>query len=181
MVMRAHVRPAREADAAKLARIQIESWRDTYPSLVSAHYLVEHLRPERAEARFRRALTLPRNRDHLLVALDASDQVCGYVSAGPARDGSFGFDGEVYELYLAIDARGQGHGRALLAAVANELIAARRRSAMVEVLAGNPARWFYEAMGARAAALHDHHFAGEALPALVYGWQDLEPLARRAT
>ena len=48
---------------------------------------------------------------------------------------------------------------------------------MVEVLEGNPSRFFYEAMGARMIALQCQRFAGRDLPTYVYAWSDIRALA----
>jgi hypothetical protein len=45
---------------------------------------------------------------------------------------------------------------------------------MVWVLAANPARFFYEAMGGARAGERLEEFAGTQLEELAYGWPDLE-------
>jgi len=45
--------------------------------------------------------------------------------------------------------------------------------ALVWVLSDNPARFFYEAMGARRAAERQERFAGVRLEEAAYAWGDL--------
>ncbi len=45
--------------------------------------------------------------------------------------------------------------------------------ALVWVLSDNPARFFYEAMGARRAAERQERFAGARLEEAAYAWSDL--------
>ena len=53
--------------------------------------------------------------------------------------------------------------------------------ALVWVLSDNPARFFYEAMGARRVAERQERFAGERLEEAAYAWGDLGAwLAERA-
>ena len=45
--------------------------------------------------------------------------------------------------------------------------------AMIWVLSGNPARFFYEALGGVAVAERKEAFAGTLLEETAYGWPDL--------
>ena len=47
-------------------------------------------------------------------------------------------------------------------------------SALVWVLAGNPSRFFYEALGGAVAGRRKENFAGTVLQEIGYGWEDLE-------
>jgi hypothetical protein len=47
-------------------------------------------------------------------------------------------------------------------------------SALVWVLAGNPSRFFYEALGGAVAGRREENFAGTVLQEIGYGWKDLE-------
>ena len=49
----------------------------------------------------------------------------------------------------------------------------------VEVLEGNPNRFFYEALGARLVARTHHEFVGQRLASVVYLWTKLKNLADR--
>jgi ribosomal protein S18 acetylase RimI-like enzyme len=123
------VRPARAGDAARLARVQVLSWRSGFAGIVPAALLAE-LTGDTAEGvwrdRWREAITNPpTSRHHVLAAVTgaAPREVVGFVSAGPATDADRwpGTDGELYELRILPERTGQGHGSRLLHAAADTL------------------------------------------------------------
>jgi GNAT superfamily N-acetyltransferase len=123
------VRPARAADAASLARVQVASWRREFAGIVPAALLAE-LTSDEAEGvwrdRWREAITNPpTSRHHVLAAVTGAPprEVVGFASAGPATDTDRwpGTDGEVYELRVLPERTGHGHGSRLLHAVADTL------------------------------------------------------------
>jgi ribosomal protein S18 acetylase RimI-like enzyme len=123
------VRPARTADAADLARIQVECWRAQYSGLVPDTVLSELTSPE-AEGQFRgqweaAADRPPTARHRVLVAVETREPrqrvVAGFASCGPATDADRwpATDAEMYELDVAPSLAGRGHGSRLLNAVAD--------------------------------------------------------------
>jgi hypothetical protein len=67
-------------------------------------------------------------------------------------------------------------GRALLMSLFDALIDRGMNSAVVWVLAQNPARFFYEAMGGRRIAEKKERLWNALLPQVGYGWDDLRLL-----
>ncbi len=123
------VRPARAGDADSLVRVQVASWRCGYAGIVPEDLLAE-LTGNSAQGvwrdRWREAITNPPSSRHrVLVAVsdDPSREVVGFVSVGPATDADRwpGTDGELYELRVAPDLTGHGHGSRLLHAAADTL------------------------------------------------------------
>ena len=125
------VRGARPPDAPDIARIQVDCWRASYAGLVPAAVLAELTSPE-AERRWREhwAASLtgpPTSRHRVLVAVAAADGgtrlVAGFASFGPGTDPDCwpGTDAELYELCVARDQVGRGHGSRLLNAAAATL------------------------------------------------------------
>ena len=98
-----------------------------------------------------------------------------------ARPTNLPYDGEVYTLYVLPDHQGAGNGRRLLGALFSALSAAGCRSALVWVLAENPARFFYEAMGGTLIATREEPFHGVVLSECAYGWPDLSRHAEMRT
>ena len=176
------VREARMSDADGVARVEVEAWRDTYPTLLPNDYLVQHLDVGRGAATWRRRLR-GRSRNTLVAApVDTPKKISGYATWGRCRlNVPTAGGGELYELYLMPGHQERGLGRRLCAAVARRLVDCGLSSMRVEVLEGNPARFFYEALGARLAARTRHPFAGEVLPAFIYIWNDLPRLASETT
>jgi GNAT superfamily N-acetyltransferase len=129
------VRPARAGDADSLVRVQVASWRCGYAGIVPADLLAE-LTGDSAQLvwrdRWREAIgNPPSSRHRVLVAVTGGSEgsggsdreVVGFVSAGPATDADRwpGTDGELYELRVAPERTGQGHGSRLLHAAADTL------------------------------------------------------------
>ena len=174
------IRPAGLSDAATIADIQVETWRDTYAGLIPDRTLLGLSRTSHTES-WRRVLRDSRDDSITRVAEGPDSRVVGFANAGRARPTNLPYDGEVYTLYVVPDHQGAGHGRRLLGALLSALWAAGCRSALVWVLAGNPARFFYEAMGGTLIATREEPFHGVVLNECAYGWPDLRRLVETRT
>jgi GNAT superfamily N-acetyltransferase len=150
------VRPARAGDADSLVSVQVASWRCGYAGIVPASVLAS-LTDESAQGvwrdRWREAITNPpTSRHRVLVAVSdtPSREVVGFVSAGPATDADRwpGTDGELYELRVAPERLGQGHGSRLLHAAADTLVSDGFRTVSIWALAADSAlQEFLESSG----------------------------------
>lgn len=182
------IRPARRADADAIARIYVETWRSTYAGILPDRLLVGLSR--RGQALIWSQAVAHRGRaDFVTVAHAPGAGVVGFGSGGlghvafayhgPGHQdrghgpGQGAYQGEVYTLYVLPDHQGRGIGRRLLAALGRELLAREIGSAFVWVLAANPARFFYEAMGARLIGEREEVLGGARVRELAYGWPDL--------
>jgi len=166
------LRPALPRDADAIARVHVETWQSAYAGLVPADYLAR-MSVARSSPQWHRAAARAEKGNDLVVA-EIDEEVIGFVSFGPTRTPEMPYSGEVYALYVAIDWQGEGLGRRLLATALEALAKEGHRGAMVWVLAANPARFFYEAMGGARAGERKEAFAGTDLEELAYGWPDLE-------
>ena len=79
-----------------------------------------------------------------------------------------------------VDFQDRGIGRELVRRLACELRSSGLTTMGVEVLEGNHARFFYEAMGARRIAVKERRFADQDLPTVIYAWPELIALCPRA-
>ncbi|MGQ0741178.1 MAG: GNAT family N-acetyltransferase [Alphaproteobacteria bacterium] len=165
------IREARPGDAAAVARIYVESWRDTYPGILPARALLS-MDAERQAVRWRRTIAMP-GREAVLVAEMGKDTVVGMTSFGRARDPGLGYDGEIYTLYVHPLATGNGIGRALLRAGFEELAERGFKSCVIWAHAQNPARFFYEAMGGKLIAERVTSMMGASVPEAAFGWKSL--------
>ena len=174
------IRRGQVADAAGIARVHVAAWRDTYAGVLPAAYLIG-LSVEREGMRWRHRLGRPLSQTPTFVADDPGSGVVGYATCGASRWRlPVPIDGEVYELYVDPAAQGRHLGRRLVAAMAVWLLAEQMRSACVQVLQDNPARWFYRHMGGRLVLQRDTRFAGARLAQLTYAWPDIQSLDRLA-
>jgi GNAT superfamily N-acetyltransferase len=169
------LRQARPSDAADLARIYIESWQDTYPGLLP-HGLLGGMSLKSHTARWRSTI---RNGGGVLVAEADKAGVIGLASMGPARDGSLGFDGEVYTLYVDPAFLGMGTGTALLHGAFAALKDRKYHSCLIWSHARNNACFFYEAMGGQRIAERTTRLGGAPVPEIAFGWRRLAVQPRR--
>ncbi len=165
------IRKARPADAEAVARIYIESWRDTYPLILPARILTG-MTLEGQTARWRNAITMAA-REAVYVAEAEKGGLVGMASMGRARDADLGYDAEVYTLYVDPAATGCGVGRALLAGAFAALAERGHVRCVIWAHAKNPARFFYEAMGGKLIAERTAFMMGIAVPEAAFGWPTL--------
>jgi ribosomal protein S18 acetylase RimI-like enzyme len=167
------LRRARLSDATEIGRVQVASWRTTYRGMVPDDYL-DGMSVEDHGRRWTRLLGQPGNQA-LTFVIEEAGRLVGFAMGGPEREGEPRFRGELYAIYLLREAQGRGHGRALVQAVAGELLRQRFSSMLVWVLRDNlSARRFYERLGGTFLREHQLDFgAGFAVQEVSYGWEDV--------
>ena len=174
-----HIRLARLDDADGLARVHVDSWRAAYKGIVPDEHLAS-LSYEQRAARWRDNITTPAHRGTFLyVAANDAGRIVGFAGGGPERDGDLNYTGELYALYLHPDYFRQGIGTQLAQTVARRLIEDGLVSMLVWVLAQNPARRFYEALGGQYLYDKPITIGGAELTEVAYGWRDIHALASR--
>src|SRR3954454_13864090 len=95
------VRPARPDDVAEIARIQVDTWRFGYASIVPAAVL-DTITIDTAAAVWTQAVTArPSPRHHVLVALE-QDTIVGFTALGPATEDDLQPEDPEPETLLAI-------------------------------------------------------------------------------
>ncbi|MBX3501645.1 MAG: GNAT family N-acetyltransferase [Alphaproteobacteria bacterium] len=174
------VRPARLEDAATLARIYVETWRDTYAGVLPDQMLVGMSEMRHAAAWTHELRASDRFGDTLAAELP-NDGIVGLSTVGATRRGPGGFvdGGEVYRLYVSPGFQNRGVGRALMLASFDWMLARRLDAAMVWVVAQNPARFFYERLGGIRLGERTEQMGGTAVHELAYGWNDLKAARER--
>ena len=160
-------------DAADLARVHVEAWRETYAGLLPDPYLRGMSVPLYTR-RFHRQLTASRPAERVL-AVEGRDGLVGYC-AGQTH--AYDSMGEVSTLYLVRRAQKVGLGRRLLGATARVLQARGARSLRLWVLDGNePARGFYEHLGAVAGPRRPVLGWGGGFQETAFLWPDIDRLS----
>ena len=166
------IRRADADDSAAIARVYVETWRSAYPGMLPDRVLIG-MSAARQRAAWRHAVASQRGPEAVWVAEDAVGGVVGFASCGRARALGGTHGGEIFTLYVLSDHQGRGHGRRLLWGSLSHLRACGFDSALVWVLAENPSRFFYQAMGAARMAERIEPLWGTKLPELAFGWSDL--------
>lgn len=141
------IRPAVTGDAMDVARVHVKSWQAGYCGLLPDAYL-DALRPEDRAPGYDFTHADPAV-PYTLVATEA-DEVLGFATTMPSRDGSLANYGELGALYVAPDHWRKGIGTMLIAAAYKRLIQNGYRDALLWLLAGNTqTEHFYQENGWR--------------------------------
>lgn len=86
------------------------------------------------------------------------------------------FESELYTIYLLESHQHMGLGRLLTSKIPQRLLEEGIHSMLVWVLAANPSRLFYEALGATQVSERDITIGNASLPEVAYGWTNLSSL-----
>jgi ribosomal protein S18 acetylase RimI-like enzyme len=111
------VRPARVEDAARMARVHVRCWQETYRGLMSDAVLDD---PDRLVARERfwtAALTDERWRENQVAVAERDGELVGVAMSGAPLDADAAWARQLYVLYVLAADHGTGVGQALLQAV----------------------------------------------------------------
>ncbi|TES52859.1 GNAT family N-acetyltransferase [Halalkalibacterium halodurans] len=171
------IRHARKEDAAGIARVHVDSWRTTYDGIIKQPFL-KSLSYEEKEKRWQDYFSQPPENTVLYVA-EKDDQIVGFISGGPVRDGVEGAAGELYAVYILEEYQRRGIGQRLLAALVQELKARKLNNLFVWVLKDNPSASFYRKLGAKEWKEASFELAGQSLAEIGLLWDDLEVLKEK--
>lgn len=166
------IRRADVADADACAEIHVAAWDGSYRGIMPD----EEFRKRPLERRRVQWRTWLANDEHVvLVACDEQGVILGFAGARMLH-GRTDFDSYLATLYLRPDMKGKGLGKKLLAAISEELLALGARTMVLRTLRLNPARAFYERLGARFIPEGVDIDAG-VFDDVVYAFDDLRSLA----
>lgn len=175
-----HIRSARRADAAEIARVHATTWKEAYRGLLDSAFL-DNLTERRLTARWRTHLDR-REQDldeEILVALHGRE-VVGFAAASSSREAFAPWEAEMTMVYVLKEHRGQGIGRAMMKATADHCIRRGMFSGGLWVLRDNgAARDFYEALGGEPTGRKADSVGGQIVQLAGYWWRDLADLAER--
>jgi L-amino acid N-acyltransferase YncA len=172
------IRPAQASDAPGIARVHVDAWRSTYRGIVPDAFLYG-LQTAPRERFWHATVSNPDTPNRVFVAQDAGGALVGFAAGGPAREERPPYGGELYAIYLLATQQRRGLGRRLTLAVARQLLAAGHSAMLVWVLAGNPSRGFYAALGGQLVGSKVVEIGGVELEEVAYGWTDLAGLTTR--
>ena len=166
------IRKATPEDAAGIARVHVDSWRSTYRGQVPDRVL-DNMSYAVREDMWATIISDPDQGNITLVAEQWPGMIIGFADGGRNRGGEKEFVGELAALYLRQEAQGQGIGRRLVYAIAQELASQGLNSMIIWVLSTNPARGFYERLGGIYVGKKPLNIGGANLTEVAYGWRDL--------
>jgi ribosomal protein S18 acetylase RimI-like enzyme len=140
-----NVREARAEDARPMARVHVESWRETYRDHMADAVLDDPDSVARRERFWDAALTDERYAQNRAAVAEHEGEVIGIAMAGPQQQPDNDCDAHLYLIYVLAAYHGSGAGSALLKAVLDP-----GASASLWVVDPNPrAQNFYRKHGFR--------------------------------
>lgn len=171
-----NIRAAHTTDALAIARVQVDNWRTTYAGIVAAGYLA-NLSYEQQGKFWGHIISTAGGATAVYVAETDAGEVVGLAASGPERIGNEIYQGELYAIYLLEAYQRHGVGQQLTRAVVNGLLQHGLSSMLVWVLADNPSRAIYEALGGQYVAEQQITIGSAQLTEVAYGWRDIRGLA----
>ena len=111
------VRKAVADDVPQMARLHVETWRETYRGLMSDEILDYPGSISRRELFWAAAITNPLYAHHRIAVAERAEGMVGIAMAGPPADTDAVWTSQVYVLYTYASVFGLGAGAALLDAV----------------------------------------------------------------
>lgn len=166
------VRNANRKDAPDIAKVYVDSWRESYAGLIPDWVLLG-MSYRRLTRAWDRAIRTSGRKEAILVSEDSDHGIVGLGSCGPSRDRVLPYFGEVYTLYVHPNHVGQGNGTELLTNLFDSLDERGNSSALVWALADNPHRQFYKTQGGGIVATRKGRQWGVPIHEVAYGWTDL--------
>jgi ribosomal protein S18 acetylase RimI-like enzyme len=161
------IRQGASGDAEGIARVHVDTWRETYEGILPPRVLSAQTYARRL-ALWKQ--TLARDSERLVLVAEAGKQIVGFATSGRNRTANVPFSAEMYTLYVLSDWQGEGIGQALFRQSAEQLAADGHRNLVTWVLADNPSVGFYEWLGGIPVAERDERFGMAVLKQRAYGW-----------
>jgi GNAT superfamily N-acetyltransferase len=162
------IRPSQRTDAHSMSRIYVQTWQDTYLSVVPYAYLLTMSVSQHENAFYNE---LKSRRITSFVAEDAG-RVIGFITGGYERHGNDIYCGEIFTLYVLKNSQRRGAGTKLVSALATQFNRDGIYSMLVRVLKLNPYRRFYSKINGTYLKAERLPFAGEVMEVETYGWLD---------
>lgn len=159
------IRKAKPEDVPAIAKVHVDAWLETYRGIVPDTYL-NRLSYKKRERLWEENI----KKYNISVIETEEDGVFGFATwEGGSSGGEY--DSELSSLYILKKYHRQGAGRLLLSSTFRELKERGHRNLVVKVLSENPARYFYEKMGAEKVEEVSISIEGRRLTETIYSWK----------
>src|SRR5262249_30685361 len=146
---RVSIRPADRDDALAIAKVHVQSWRETYRGLVPAEVLANLSEAEPASL-WATILAAQDSGEAFVFGAWIDGELVGFVSGGKPRRDIESADSELYAIYVLQSAQGRQVGRRLFQTLTSRIFKNGCRRMFLWVLLGNPSAGFYERLGGRS-------------------------------
>ncbi len=171
----ANIREATIGDIPSIAAVHVASWRESYSGMIDDRLIEERT----LDVRLAQWIDIfDQSGRTTLVAQNDAGATVGFASGRSLSPRVDGFDSYLQMLYLIAAAKGRGVGGALLRGLARKLLETGCRTMALRVVRNNPARQFYEGLGAVLSSRTLSIDAG-IFDDVVYEFADLQALLER--
>lgn len=171
--MQYRIEKASKADAAKIAAVNMQSWRETYPGIMPQSIL-DNLKLESFLTHWEKVISA----EGCLLVVKMGDDVIGFAAGGVncPREGcetnmANACESELGAMYLLADYHKMGIGKALFNAFAAEMRASGYRSMVLWVAKKNPACDFYRSTGGKEIDAKITTVCGVGIPVIAYCYE----------
>ncbi|MBM6617551.1 GNAT family N-acetyltransferase [Bacillus sp. RD4P76] len=155
-----------------MAIVHVNSWKTTYKGIVSDEYL-STLKYEEREKLWMKALSSP----NFVWVAEVDHQVVGFISGGKERTKEYGYDGELYAIYILKQHQKCGIGKKLVQAFSKEMKEIGNfKSILVWVLSKNPSVQFYQSFKPVKVATAQIDIGKEKHQEIAFGWPNINSL-----
>ncbi len=148
--------------------IYVQTWQDTYLSVVPYGYLINMSVPRQEKAFYKE---LNSKQITSFVAEEAG-RVFGFITGGYERRDDDIYGGEIYTVYVLKNLQRRGIGAKLVSSLAMQFSRSGIYTMLVRVLKDNPYKRFYSKINGTYLKAERMPFAGEMMEVEIYGWLD---------
>ena len=163
-------REATVADALAIAKVHVQSWRESFAGIVPQTFLDKMSVENRAKA-FEKGFVVDFYK--MFVAETQENGIVGFADFGKIRDNQSKFEAELYAIYLLRDVQRKGIGGKLFDLGVKYLVAQNMNSLSLTALEISPYKPFYEKMGGHLVERKTTNIEGESYATVVDGWDRL--------
>ena len=168
------IRRARLEDAAEIANVHINSWREAYKGIISPEYLND--RPLFYKNRFELWKKVTVNEGQCTFVAESEEHgIVGFVNGTYGRDDGWKDYAEVWSIYLLQKYHGQKIGFNLLRSYFDTQVNLGVRKGYLWVLENNPTINFYEKVGGKFNGdVKEEEIGGKVLCEGRYVWNSIK-------
>lgn len=164
-------REATVADALAVAKVHVQSWRESFAGIVPQTFLDKMSIENRARA-FETGFAFDSYK--MFVAETQENGIVGFADFGEARDNQSKFEAELYAIYLLRDFQRKGIGGKLFDLGVKYLVANNMNSLSLTALEASPYKRFYKKMGGQLVERKTTNIEGKSYATVIYGWNTLD-------
>lgn len=168
------VRKAVYSDAETIAAIHVNTWKSTYTNLLAERDLT-NMTYGNHRALWETVLRMQK-KEQCTFVIQNEEKMVGFISGGPERTKRFGYDSEIYTIYILEEFQKKGLGAKLLQVFVAEMKTLGCKSVLVWVLKENPSSRFYERYHAQPVGEEATTIGEGSYQETAYGWDNIDNL-----